>query len=96
MDSLNKLEVQTHEIRFTTDRERWRAQGGVFFSESELIEVNDFTYPSSVHADGWGAMKGFAPNYPLTNTSVTGGGRECRRRVLHLPGAVRRRHHLPQ
>ena len=72
VDSLNKLDVQTHEIRFTTDRERWRAQGGVFFSESELIEVNDFTYPGSVHAVSFNGTKGYAPNYPLTNTSVTG------------------------
>ena len=73
VDSLNKLEVQTHEIRFATDQgNRWRAQGGVFFSETELVEVNDFTYPASVHAVSFNGTKGFATNYPLTNTAVTG------------------------
>ena len=73
VDSLNALEVQTHEIRFTTDpSNRWRLQGGVFSSELELIEVNDFTYPGSVKAIGFNGVAGWAPNYPLTNTSVTG------------------------
>ena len=73
VDSLNALEVQTHEIRFTTDQSnRWRIQGGFFTSELELIEVNDFTYPGSVRAIGFNGEMGWAPNYPLTNTSVTG------------------------
>ncbi|MDE0006198.1 MAG: TonB-dependent receptor plug domain-containing protein, partial [Rhodospirillaceae bacterium] len=74
VDSLNALEVQTHEVRFTTDQaNRWRMQGGVFTSELELLELNDFTYPASVKAIAWdGVTRGFAPNYPLTNTSVTG------------------------
>ena len=73
VDSLNKLEVQTHEIRFTTDSSnRWRLQGGAFFSELELVEVNDFTYPGSTKAIGFNGMAGWGPNYPLTNTSVSG------------------------
>ena len=73
VDSLNALEVQTHEIRFTTDQSnRWRLQGGVFSSELELIEVNDFTYPGSVNAIGFNGESGWGPNYPLTNTSVSG------------------------
>ena len=74
VDSLNKLEVQTHEIRFTTDQSnRWRLQGGVFFSELELIEVNDFVYPSSIWAVSWNGHPGFAPNYPLTNPEAAPG-----------------------
>ncbi|MXW72659.1 MAG: TonB-dependent receptor plug domain-containing protein [Gammaproteobacteria bacterium] len=73
VDSLNKLEVQTHEIRFTTDpANRWRLQGGVFSSELELIEVNDFTYPGSLKAIGFNGVAGWGPNYPLTNTQVSG------------------------
>ena len=74
VDSLNTLEVQTHEIRFTTDQaNRWRVQGGVFTSELELIEVNDFTYPGSVKAISWNGHPGFAPNYPLTNPEAAPG-----------------------
>ncbi len=74
VDSLNKLEVQTHEIRFTTDQTAsWRAQGGVFISDLELIEVNDFTYPGSVRAISWNGFPGFAPNYPLTNPQAAPG-----------------------
>ena len=74
VDSLNRLEVQTHEIRFATDQSRrWRVQGGVFASELELIEVNDFTYPGSVHAIGFSGVPGFTPNYPLTNPEAAPG-----------------------
>ena len=74
VDSLNKLEVESHEVRFTTDpSKRWRLQGGVFTSDLELIEVNDFTYPGSVHAIGWRGEAGFAPNYPLTNSEAAPG-----------------------
>ncbi len=74
VDSLNKLEVQTHEIRFTTDQSnRFRLQGGVFFSDLELIEVNDFTYPGSLKAISWNGAPGFAPNYPLTNPQAAPG-----------------------
>ncbi len=74
VDSLNMLEIQTHEIRFTTDQtNRWRVQGGVFMSNLELIEVNDFTYPGSVDAISWNGHPGFAPNYPLTNSQAAPG-----------------------
>ena len=77
VDSLNKLDVESHEIRFTTDQsKRWRLQGGVFASDLELIEVNDFTYPGSVHAIGWRGEAGFAPNYPLTNVEAAPGNPE--------------------
>ena len=74
VNSINRLDVQTHEIRFTTDQSnRWRLQGGVFSSELELIEVNDFIYPGSVYAIGWNGHPGFAPNYPLTNPAAAPG-----------------------
>ena len=75
--SINRLDVESHEVRFTTDQsKRWRLQGGVFTSDIELIEVNDFTYPGSVHAIGWRGDPGFAPNYPLTNVEAAPGNPE--------------------
>ena len=74
VDSLNALEVQTHELRFATDQSRrWRVQGGVFASDLELIEVNDFIYPGSLKAISWNGHPGFAPNYPLTNPAAAPG-----------------------
>ena len=74
VDSINRLEVRTHEIRFTTDQSnRWRLQGGVFVSDLELIEVNDFIYPGSLWAISWNGHPGFAPNYPLTNPAAAPG-----------------------
>jgi outer membrane receptor protein involved in Fe transport len=72
--SRTETEVQTHEFRFTTDQSRrWRVTAGAFYSDLELTEVNDFTYPGSVDAIGFdGVSTGFAPNYPLTNVEVTG------------------------
>ena len=74
VDSLNALEVQTHELRFTTDQtRRLRLQGGLFLSDLELIEVNDFSYPASTQAISWNGSRGFAPNYPLTNPAAAPG-----------------------
>jgi outer membrane receptor protein involved in Fe transport len=73
VDSNTKTQVQTHEIRFTTDQaRRWRVTAGAFYSDLELKERNDFTYPGSIDALGFGTQTGFAPNYPLTNVEVTG------------------------
>ena len=74
VDSTTQTEVVTHEIRFLTDASKsWRVTAGAFFSDLELKERNDFWYPGSVNVIGFdGVSTGFAPNYPLTNTSVTG------------------------
>ena len=74
VNSSTETEVQTHELRFNTPVEnRFRATFGAFYSDLELAELNDFTYPGSVFAVGFdGVTTGFAPNYPLTNTAVTG------------------------
>ena len=74
VDSRTTTEVMTHEVRFLTDESRaWRVTAGAFFSDLELKELNDFTYPGSVNAIGFdGVTTGFAPNFPLTNTTVTG------------------------
>ena len=73
VDSRTETQVQTHEFRITTDQaRRWRVTAGVFYSDLELKERNDFTYPGSIDALGFGTQTGFAPNYPLTNVEVTG------------------------
>jgi len=73
VDSSTETQVQTHEVRITTDQaRRWRVTAGVFYSDLELKERNDFTYPGSIDALGFGTQAGFAPNYPLTNVEVTG------------------------
>jgi outer membrane receptor protein involved in Fe transport len=71
--SATETKVQTHELRFSTPSERrLRATAGGFYSDLELTELNDFIYPGSVNAVGFNGQTGFAPNYPLTNTAVTG------------------------
>lgn len=71
--STTETEVMTHELRFNTTYEsRWSATFGAFYSDLELTEFNDFTYPGSTRVAGFNGRIGFAPNYPLTNTRVTG------------------------
>lgn len=71
--STTETDVQTHELRFNTPAEhRFRATFGGFYSDLELAELNDFTYPGSVNVIGFNGNTGFAPNFPLTNTAVTG------------------------
>ena len=73
VDSETETKIQTHELRFNTPKEnRWRATAGVFYSDLELAERNDFVYPGSTQVLGFNGQTGFAPNYPLTNTAVTG------------------------
>ena len=64
-------EVFTHEIRLTTDpARRWRVTAGAFFSDLELEERNDFTYPSAVQASVFANFglpnQGFSENFPQT------------------------------
>jgi len=71
--SSTDTEVQTHELRFNTPAEnRFRATFGAFYSDLELTEFNDFTYPGSEAVIGFNGVVGFGPNFPLTNTAVTG------------------------
>ena len=73
MTSASETKVQTHELRFNTPEEnRWRGTFGAFYSDLELAEMNDFVYPGSTQVLGFNGQVGFAPNYPLTNTDVTG------------------------
>lgn len=70
--SVTETEVSTHEIRISTDAaNRIRATAGVFYSDLELKERNDFTYPGSESADilpGFNPPAvGFSPNFPFPN-----------------------------
>ena len=61
--STTETEVMTHEIRVNTPAEhRLRATVGGFYSDLQLDERNDFTYPGSVAAQPFG---GFAPSFPF-------------------------------
>ena len=73
VDSHTDTKIQTHELRFNTPSENFlSATFGAFYSKLELKELNDFVYPGSSDAISFNGSKGFGPNYPLTNTSVTG------------------------
>lgn len=74
VDSQTDVESITHELRLTTDQSKsLRFTAGAFYQKLELKELNDFTYPNSVNAIAFdGVTTGFGPNYPLTNTSITG------------------------
>lgn len=79
LPSTGKTDVQTHELRFTTPAEnRFRATGGVFYSDLKLEERNDFTYIGSeltTSPDGMGGtLTGFGPQVsPLAATIVQRG-----------------------
>lgn len=67
-----KTEVQTHEFRISTDQSRrLRGIGGAFYSDMDLYEDNQFTYPGSteiIAADG--VSVGFGPNFSAEGATV--------------------------
>ncbi|MEL6472490.1 MAG: TonB-dependent receptor [Pseudomonadota bacterium] len=73
VNSNTNTEVFTQELRFNTPVEhRLRATFGGFYSDLQLDEFNDFTYPGSTQVVGFNGNIGFGPNFPLTNTAATG------------------------
>ncbi|MGB3739316.1 MAG: TonB-dependent receptor [Pontixanthobacter sp.] len=63
MNSISNTEVFTQEFRMSTPQEeRFPVTVGAFYSDLELTERNDFTYPGSVAAAPFG---GFAPDFPF-------------------------------
>jgi len=73
VNSSTDTQVFTQELRFNTPAEhRLRATAGFFYSDLQLDELNDFNYPGSTQVVGFNGELGFAPNFPLTNTAVTG------------------------
>ena len=68
VDSTTNLEVTSHEFRMNADiNDTTSLTAGVFMSDTELKELNLFTYPSSVNND-----INYAANYALTDTAVSG------------------------
>jgi len=68
--SETETEVTTHELRINTDlNDTTSITAGVFISDLELIEHNEFTYPGSGKI-----AAGYAPNYPHTNPQPGQGG----------------------
>ena len=67
--------VFTQEFRVSTPQEnRFRVTAGAFYSDLELRELNDFTYPSNTQVRGSdGVTTGFLPNFPLTNVNAPPG-----------------------
>jgi len=63
-------EVTTHEFRVNGDiNDSASFTAGVFLSDLEMIEHNEFTYPGSAKLDAQ-----YAPNYPHTNPQPGQGG----------------------
>jgi outer membrane receptor protein involved in Fe transport len=66
--SYSETEVQTHEFRISTDpSKKVRATAGVFYSDLQLDERNDFGYPSNVKTTMYGVEPDAWPdNFPYT------------------------------
>ncbi|MXO94817.1 TonB-dependent receptor [Erythrobacter aquimaris] len=63
VNSVSNTKVFTNEFRFSTDPDvPVRTTGGLFFSDLELEERNDFSYPGNTIADPFGEFK---PNFPF-------------------------------
>ena len=64
VNSLTETDVNTHELRFSTDaNSAIRATFGGFYSDLELREVNSFTYLGSRNAVAFNGATGFGPNF---------------------------------
>ena len=67
VDTKVKTEVETHELRFSTDQSSpVRATFGGFYSHLELHEDNQFTYPGSELLGG----QSFGPNFSAEGSSA--------------------------
>lgn len=69
------VETWTHEVRFNTPKEhRIFATSGLFYSDQEIVERNDFFYFGSINSVGAdNETPGFVDNFPLTNAAATPG-----------------------
>lgn len=74
VNSTTDTTVFTQELRFNTpEDQRLRATFGGFYSDLQLDERNDFTYPGSVNAVLFG-QTGFSDNYPFTTGFTSDAG----------------------
>ena len=76
VDSTTNTEVESHEIRVNAPiNDKMSITAGAFMSDTELTELNFFTYEGSQYNLGWSGVTGWAPNYPHTNPQPgTSGG----------------------
>ena len=66
-----ETDVNTHELRFSTNEDNAiRATFGGFYSDLELREVNNFTYPGSRNAVAFNGATGFGPNFSAQGANV--------------------------
>ena len=71
VNSLTETDVNTHELRFSTDSDSAiRATFGGFYSDLELREVNSFTYLGSRNAVAFNGATGFGPNFSAQGANV--------------------------
>ena len=71
VNSLTETDVNTHELRFSTDSgSAIRATFGGFYSDLELREVNSFTYLGSRNAVAFNGATGFGPNFSAQGANV--------------------------
>ena len=71
VNSLTETDVNTHELRFSTDaNSAIRATFGGFYSDLELREVNSFTYIGSRNAIAFNGATGFGPNFSAQGANV--------------------------
>jgi outer membrane receptor protein involved in Fe transport len=75
--SYSETEVQTHEVRFSTDQSKdLRFTAGAFYSDLQLEERVDFSYPSIHQINFFDFYPGQSvqdaiPNYPLPGSVIT-------------------------
>lgn len=68
--SNTQTEVNSHEVRFSTDADRmFSATFGGFYSSLDLREKNDFTYLGSRQAIAFNGNVGFGPNFSAQGSS---------------------------
>lgn len=74
VSSVTETEILTQELRFNTPAEhRLRATFGGFYSDMELLERNDFAYPSNqlVDSNNDGVADGYPPNFAQPTAFAT-------------------------
>ena len=70
VNSRTQTEAMTHELRFNTPSDFWaRLTAGGFYSDLELLERNDFTYPGSTAINLFGGS--FPPNFAQPTAFAT-------------------------
>ncbi|WP_310737227.1 TonB-dependent receptor [Parasphingorhabdus cellanae] len=70
VNSRTETQAMTHELRFNTPEDYpIRLTAGGFYSDLELLELNDFVYPGSTAIDLFGGS--FPPNFSQPNAFIS-------------------------